>query len=69
MKKYKYAFQNIFCKTQEDVNRVLNEEVYKLNPEDITSLQILPYFDAKLTSGFIVPICWYVCYVFRYEIQ
>ena len=48
MKKYEYAYRNVFCKSQEDVDRVLNEEVFKLNkPEDVVSLQVVPYINPK----------------------
>lgn len=70
MKKYEYAYRNVFCKSQEDVDRVLNEEVYKLNkPEDVVFLQVVPYINPKMTDGFAIPACWYVCYVYRLEID
>lgn len=70
MKKYEYAYRNVFCKSQEDVDRVLNEEVYKMNkPEDVVSLQITPYINPKMTDGYPIPCCWYICYVYRWEID
>ena len=70
MKKYEYAYRNVFCKSQEDVDRVLNEEVFKLNkPEDVVSLQVVPYINPKMTDGFAIPCCWYICYVYRWEID
>lgn len=69
MKKYEYAYRNIFCKTAEDVDKVLNEEVYKFNKaEDIVSLQVVPYINPNVTNGIMVPCCWYVCYVYRLEV-
>ncbi len=70
MKKYEYAYRNVFCKNEEDVDKVLNEEIYKMNkPEDIVSLQVIPYIDSKITSGFIIPTCYYISYVYRWKIE
>ena len=70
MKKYEYAHRNVFCKTQEDVDRVLNEEVYKMNrPEDVVSLQVIPYVFPDKTDGLPAPCFWYVTYVYRWEVD
>lgn len=70
MAKYEYAYRNVFCKSQEDVDRVLNEEVYKMNkPEDVVSLQVVPYINPQATDGMVIPCCWYICYVYRWEID
>lgn len=70
MTKYKYAYRNILCKTQEEIDRILNEEVYKLNkPEDIVSLQVVSYINPEMTKGFVIPACWYICYIYRWEIE
>lgn len=70
MKKYEYAYRNVFCKNEEDVDKVLNEEIYKMNkPEDVVSIQVIPYIDPKITSGFIVPTCYYISYVYRWQIE
>ena len=64
---YQYAYRNVLCKTQEDVDDVLNNEVYKLNkPEDVISLQVIPQFNQQITDGWLIPICWFVCYVYRW---
>lgn len=70
MKKYEYTYRNILCKTQEEIDKVLNEEVYKLNkPEDIISLQVVPYINPAITKGLVIPVCWFICYVYRSEIE
>ena len=67
MKKYEYASRTVFCKTQEDVDEVLNNEIYKFNKvEDVIFLNITPYINTSVT-GIIVPICYYVSYVYRWE--
>ena len=69
MKKYEYAFRNVFCKTQEEVDKVLNEEVYKMNaPEDVVSIQVVPQFRPEITDGLMIPVCWFVCYIYRWEV-
>ena len=69
MKKYEYALRMVWCKEQEDVDRVLNEEVYKMNaPEDIVSLNVLPVFDPSSRLGTFLPIGYYVSYVYRWEV-
>lgn len=68
--KYEYASRTIFCKTQEDVDEVLNNEIYKLNkPENVISINITPYFNLNITDGFCVPVCLYVSYIYRWEID
>lgn len=68
-KKYEYGFRSVFCKDQEVVDHVINDEIYKLNkPEDVISINVTPYIDPKITEGFVVPACFYLSYVYRYEI-
>lgn len=68
MKKYEYASRTVFCRTQEEVDEVINNEIYKLNkPEDVISLNITPYVNPDMTDGLCVPICFYVSYVYRWE--
>ena len=62
-----YAHRNVFCKTSEDVDTVLNDEIYKLNkPEDIVSLQVIPLIDPHRTQGFVVPYAWMISYVYTW---
>lgn len=61
-----YAFKNVYCKTQDDVDNILNNEIARLPKEDVISINVVPYFDTNVTSGFIVPICYYVCYIYKY---
>lgn len=68
MKKYEYASRTVYCKTQEDVDEVLNNEIYKLKPEDVMSINITPYINPSITSGFCVVVCFYVSYVYRWTI-
>ena len=68
MAKYEYAHRTVFCKDQETVDQVINDEVYKLNaPEDVISINITPYINPDRTDGLPVPICFYVSYVYRWE--
>lgn len=70
MKKYMYASRTIFCKTQEEIDKVINDEIYKFNkPEDVISINITPYINPSVTEGLCVPICLYVSYVYRYELN
>ena len=70
MKKYEYAHRTVFCKTSEDVDEVLNNEVYKLNkPEDVISIQVLPQVFPDKTDGWPVPCFWYVSYIYRWEVD
>lgn len=68
MPKYEYASRTVFCKDQETIDEVINNEIYKLNkPEDVISINITPYIDPNKTDGLLVPICFYVSYVYRWE--
>lgn len=70
MKKYEYAHRDVFCKTSEEVDKVLNEEVYKLNkPEDIMSIQVIPQVFPDRTKGYLIPCCWYISYIYRWEVE
>lgn len=70
MKKYEYAYRTVFCKTEEDIDKVLNEEIYKMNKsEDVISLQVIPYINPEITDGFAIPACYYISYVYRWEIE
>ena len=70
MGKYEYAHRTVFCKDQETVDQVINDEVYKMNePEDVISLNITPYVNPDKTDGLLVPICFYVSYVYRWEVD
>lgn len=70
MAKYEYASRTVFCKDQEDVDKVINNEVYKLNaPEDVISINVTPYVNPDKTDGLPVPICFYVSYVYRWEVN
>jgi len=70
MPKYEYASRIVFCKDQETVDQVINDEVYKLNePEDVISINITPYINPDKTDGLLVPICFYVSYVYRWEVN
>lgn len=67
-KKYEYASRTILCATQEEVDEVLNNEIYKLKPKDVISINITPYINPSMTGGFCVPVCLYVSYVYRWTI-
>ena len=68
MAKYEYAHRTVLCREYEDVNNVINNEVYKLNaPEDVISINVTPYVNPDKTGGLLVPICFYVSYVYRYK--
>ena len=68
-KKYEYGQRTVFCKNQEDVDEVLNNEIYKYNkPEDVISINITPYINPDKTDGLPVPILFYISYVYRCEI-
>lgn len=70
MAKYEYTHRTVFCRDQEAVDQVINDEVYKLNaPEDVISLNITPYVNPDKTDGLLVPICFYVSYVYRWEVN
>lgn len=70
MAKYEYAHRTVFCREQEDVDKVINNEVYKLNaPEDVISINVTPYVNPDKTDGLLVPICFYVSYVYRWEVN
>lgn len=64
-----YASRTVLCKTQNYVDELLNEEIYKLKPEDIMSINITPYINPDVTGGFPVVICFYVSYVYRWELS
>lgn len=68
MPKYEYASRTVFCKDQETIDEVINNEIYKLNkPEDVISINITPYVNPNKTDGLLVPICFYVSYIYRWE--
>lgn len=68
MSKYEYASRTVFCREQEDVDKVINDEIYKLNkPEAVISINITPYVNPDKTEGLCVPICFYVSYIYRWE--
>ncbi len=68
MAKYEYAHRTVFCRDQEAVDQVINNEIYKWNtPEDIISINITPYVNPDKTDGLLVPICFYVSYIYRWE--
>ncbi len=68
MSKYEYASRTVFCKDQENIDEVINNEIYKLNKqEDVISINITPYVNPDKTDGLLVPICFYVSYVYRWE--
>lgn len=70
MAKYEYASRTVFCRDQETIDEVINNEIYKFNkPEDIISINITPYINPDKTDGYYVPICFYVSYVYRWEID
>ena len=70
MKTYQYASRTIFCKTQKDVDKVVNDEIYRFNkPEDVISINITPYVNPETTHHLLIPICFYVSYVYRYELN
>lgn len=70
MAKYGYAHRTVLCREQEDVDKVINDEIYKLNAtEDVISINVTPYVNTDKTNGFLVPICFYVSYVYRWEIK
>lgn len=69
-KKYEYGHRTVFCKNQDDVDDVINNEIYKYNkPEDVISINITPYINPDKTDGLPVPIYFYVSYVYRCEIN
>ena len=68
MPKYEYASRTVFCKDQETIDKVINNEIYKLNkPENVISINITPYVNPNKTDGLLVPICFYVSYIYRWE--
>lgn len=69
-KKYEYGFRSVFCKDQEVVDEVINNEIYKYNkPEDVISITITPGFKPSATDGLLIPVCFYVSYVYRFEVE
>ena len=70
MAKYEYASRTVFCRDQKTIDEVINNEIYKLNkPEDVISINITPYINPDKTDGYYFPICFYVSYVYRWEID
>ena len=70
MAKYEYASRIIFCRDQKTIDEVINNEIYKLNkPEDVISINITPYINPDKTDAYYFPICFYVSYVYRWEID
>lgn len=70
MKKYEYGFRCVWCKSQEDVDKVLNEEVFVYNkPEDVISINVTPVFAPEKTDGLMIPVGFYLNYTYRFELD
>ena len=51
-------------------DEVINNEIYKLNkPEDVISINITPYINPDKADEYYFPICFYLSYVYRWEID
>ena len=70
MSKYEYASRTVFCRDQNTIDEVINNEIYKFNkPEDVISINITPYINPDKADEYYFPICFYLSYVYRWEID
>ena len=70
MAKYEYASRTVFCRDQKTIDEVINNEIYKFNkPDDVISINITPYINPDKADGYYLPICFYLSYVYRWEID
>ena len=66
MKKYEYGFRSVWCREQDDVDKVLNEEVFVYNkPEDVISINVTPVFVPEI----LIPVGYYLNYTYRFEVD
>ena len=70
MAKYEYTSRTVFCRDQKTIDEVINNEIYKFNkPEDVISINITPYINPDKADRYYFPICFYLSYVYRWEID
>lgn len=70
MKKYEYGFRSVWRREQDDVDKVLNEEVFVYNkPEDVISINVTPVFAPEKTDGLMIPVGFYLNYTYRVEVD
>ena len=66
MKKYEYGFRSVWCREQDDVDKVLNEEVFVYNkPEDVISINVTPVFVPEI----LIPVGYYLNYTYSFEVD
>ena len=59
-----------FVGIKKTIDEVINNEIYKLNkPENVISINITPYINPDKADGYYFSICFYLSYVYRWEID